>query len=201
MIDETAIRNRYEAMRARRDERERRVFTAAEARAAGYGGVSAVARATGIARRTIDRGVKELDASKAVRKIRRACGGRRSLTKTDPTLLEELRRWLEPATLGDPMRPLVFVSKSHAKLALAHRGMGHRVSARRIPQLLERLGYRRQVNRKTKQGGRHPDRDAQFEHINTQVLPTRKSCQHTSPANTQVLPTHKSWPFRPPANR
>jgi hypothetical protein len=76
---------------------------------------------------------------------------------------------LEPATLGDPMRPLLWVSKSHAKLAAALRDMGHRVSASRIPQLLERLGYRRQVNRKSKEGGRHPDRDAQFEHINAQV--------------------------------
>ena len=67
------------------------------------------------------------------------------------------------------MRPLLWVSKSHAKLAAALRDMGHLVSASRIPQLLERLGYRRQVNRKSKEGGRHPDRDAQFEHINAQV--------------------------------
>ena len=170
MIDDTAIGSRYRAMRSRLDERERRMFAAAEARAAGYGGVSAVARATGIARSTIDRGLKELDASEAARKIRRAGGGRRSLTRTDPTLLEDLRKLLEPATLGDPMRPLLWVSKSHVKLALALRGMGHRVSASRIPHLLERLGYRRQVNRKTKEGGGHPDRDAQFEHINAQAL-------------------------------
>jgi hypothetical protein len=169
VIDETAIRNRYEAMRACLDERARRLFAAAEARAAGYGGVSAVTRATGIARSTIDRGLKELDAFEAARKIRRAGGGRPTLTRTDPTLLEDLRKLLEPATLGDPMRPLLWVSKSHAKLALALREMGHWVSASRIPQLLERLGYRRQVNRKTKEGGRHPDRDAQFEHINAQA--------------------------------
>ena len=170
MIDETAIRNRFEAMAARLDERGRRLFAAAEARAAGYGGVSSVTRATGIARSTIDRGLRELDASEAVRKIRRAGGERLSLTQKDPALLEDLRKLLEPATLGDPMRPLLWVSKSHAKLALALRDMGHRVSASRIPQLLERLGYRRQVNRKTKEGSHHPDRDAQFEHINKQVL-------------------------------
>ncbi len=162
--------NRYEAMLSRLDERGRRLFAAAEARTAGYGGVSAVARATGIARGAIDRGLKELDALGAARKIRRAGGGRLSLTRKDPTLLEDLRKLLEPATLGDPMRPLVWVSKSHAKLALALRGMGHSVSATRIPQLLERLGYRRQVNRKSREGGRHPDRDAQFEHINAQAL-------------------------------
>jgi hypothetical protein len=169
MIDETAIRQRYEALRAGLDERGRRLFASAEARAAGFGGVTAVARATGIARSTIDRGLRDLAASVVAQNIRRAGGGRLPLTRKDPTLLEDLRSLLEPATLGDPMRPLLWVSKSHAKLAAALRDMGHRVSASRIPQLLERLGYRRQVNRKSKEGGRHPDRDAQFEHINAQV--------------------------------
>ena len=169
MIDETAIRLRYEALRAGLDERGRRLFAAAEARAAGFGGVTAVARATGIARSTINRGLRDLAASVVAQKIRRAGGGRLPLTRKDPTLLEDLRRLLEPATLGDPMRPLMWVSKSHAKLAAALSDMGHRISASRIPHLLERLGYRRQVNRKSKEGGRHPDRDAQFEHINAQV--------------------------------
>lgn len=170
MIDETAIRLRYEALRASLDERGRRLFAAAEARAAGVGGVSAVARATGIARSTIDRGLKELDAPVATGKIRRAGGGRLALTQKDPTLLQDLQKLLEPATVGDPMRPLLWVSKSHAKLAAALRAMGHQVSATRIPQLLERLGYRRQVNRKTKEGASHPDRTAQFDHINAKVM-------------------------------
>ena len=169
MIDETAIRQRYEALRAGLDERGRRLFAAAEARAAGFGGVSAVTRATGIARSTIDRGLRDLAAFVAAPKIRRAGGGLLPLTRKDPTLLEDLRMLLEPATLGDPMRPLLWVSKSHGKLAAALRDMGHGVSASRIPQLLERLGYRRQVNRKSKDGGRHPDRDAQFEHIAAQA--------------------------------
>ena len=170
MIDETAIRLRYEALRASLDERGRRLFAAAEARAAGIGGVSAVGRATGIARSTIDRGLKELDAPATSGRVRRAGGGRLALTQKDPTLLQDLHSLLEPATLGDPMRPLLWVSKSHAKLAAALRAMGHQLSATRIPQLLERLGYRRQVNRKTKEGSSHPDRDAQFEHINAKVL-------------------------------
>ncbi len=158
-------------MRWRLDERERRLFAAAEARTAGYGGVSAVSRATGIARSTIDRGLKDLEASDpAPPRVRRAGGGRPSLMATDPTLLEDLRRLIEPATLGDPMRPLVWVSKSHAKLAAALRDLGHQVSASRIPRLLDQLHYRRQVNRKTKEGSHHPDRDAQFEHINQQVM-------------------------------
>jgi len=158
-------------MRPGLDERGRRLLAAAEARAAGYGGVSAVARATGIARSTIDRGLKDLEAlDPAPPKVRRPGGGRPTLTQTDPTLMEDLQRLLEPATVGDPMRPLVWVSKSHAKLAAALRDMGHEVSASRIPKLLERLRYRRQVNRKTKEGSHHPDRDAQFEHINEQVV-------------------------------
>jgi len=170
MIDETAIRIRYEAMRSRLDERERRLFAAAEARSAGYGGVSVVARATGVARSTINRGLKDLEAlGPAPSKVRRSGGGRPTLTQTDPTLLEDLRRLLESTTLGDPMRPLVWVSKSHEKLALALRDIGHRISASRIPQLLDRLGYRRQVNRKSLEGGHHLDRNAQFEHINAQV--------------------------------
>jgi hypothetical protein len=170
MIDETAIRSRFEAMRSRLDERERRLFAAAEARSAGYGGVSVVSRATGVARSTINRGLKDLAAlDPAPPKIRRSGGGRPALTQIDPTLLEDLRGLLESTTLGDPMRPLRWVSKSHAKLALALRGMGHRVSASRIPRLLDCLGYRRQVNRKSLEGGHHLDRNAQFEHINTQV--------------------------------
>ena len=170
MIDEMVIRGRFEAMRGSLDERGRRLLAAAEARSAGYGGVSAVMRATGMARSTIDRGLKDLHAlGPAPSRIRRSGGGRRTLALSDPTLLEDLRGLLESTTLGDPMRPLLWVSKSHEKLALALRGMGHRVSASRMPQLFERLGYRRQVNRKSLEGGHHVDRNAQFEHINAEV--------------------------------
>src|SRR5271163_4902482 len=170
MIDETAIRSRFEALRPRLDERGRRLFCAAEARTAGYGGVTMVARATGVARSTINRGLKDLQArDPAPSKVRRSGGGRPALTQTDLTLLEDLRALLESTTLGDPMRPLVWVSKSHAKLAQALRERGHRVSASRIPQWLDRLGYRRQVNRKSLEGGHHVDRNAQFEHINARV--------------------------------
>lgn len=170
MIDETVIRSRFEAFRPRLDERGRRLFCAAEARSAGYGGVSVVARATGIARSTINRGLKDLQARDlAPSRVRRSGGGRPALLRSDPTLLEALRDLLESTTLGDPMRPLVWVSKSHEKLARALRDKGHRVSASRIPQLLERLGYRRQVNRKSLEGGHHVDRNAQFEPINAQV--------------------------------
>ncbi|MBB4200555.1 DNA-binding phage protein [Rhodoblastus sphagnicola] len=114
MIDETAIRLRFEALRPSLDERGRRLFAAVEARAAGVGGVAAVSRATGVVRSTIQRGLKELDAPPMTGRVRRAGGGRLPLTRKDPTLLEDLRRLLEPATVGDPMRPLLWVSKSCA---------------------------------------------------------------------------------------
>jgi Rhodopirellula transposase DDE domain len=171
MIDEKAIRSRYDAVRDCLNESGRRLFAAAEARTAGYGGVSAVSRATKIARSTIDRGVKALAKSApSGNRVRRAGGGRRVLTMTDATLLEDLRRLIEPATMGDPMRPLLWVSKSHAKLAAELREMGHIISASSIPKLLVQLKYSRQVNRKTKEGSSHPDRNAQFEHINEQAI-------------------------------
>ena len=163
------------------------MFAAAEARSAGYGGIAAVSRATGIARSTIGRGLADLQATEvaAVGTVRRAGGGRRSLVEKDATLLEDLRRLVEPATLGDPMRPLLWVSKSHEKLAAALCAMGHAVSASSIPKLLEGLNYRRQVNRKTKEGSRHPDRDGQFEHINEAVIALQAAGQPVISVDTK----------------
>ena len=101
--------------------------------------------------------------------MRRKGGGSPRLATKDPTLLVDLERLLEPATMGDPMRPLRWVSKSHDKLATALRAMGHKVSSSSIPKLLGELKYCRHSNRKTKEGGKHPDRDAQFEYINAKV--------------------------------
>jgi hypothetical protein len=168
MIDETPLRIRFGSVRSSLDERGRRL--SAEAKAAGYGGIAAVARATRIARSTIGRGLKDLrDPSSLTGKVRRKGGGSPRLTAKDPTLLEDLQRLLEPATMGDPMRPLRWVSKSHEKLATALRAMGHKVSSSSIPKLLGELKYCRHFNRKTKEGSNHPDRDAQFEYINAKV--------------------------------
>ena len=184
MVDENSIRLRYEAMHACLDERGRRLFAAAEAQTAGHGGIAAVARATGIARSTIGRGLKDLEASGfAEGMVRRAGGGRRSLTHA--TLLDDLRRIIEPSTLGDPMRPVLWVSKSHAKLAAALCAMGHQVAESSIPKLLEQLHYRRQVNCKTKEGCHHPDRDAQFEHINQQAMAFQAAGQPVIPVDTK----------------
>lgn len=171
MIDEDAIRQRFEALRDQLDERGRRLFAAAEVRAAGYGGLAAVARATGFARSTLGRGLKELDQPPLPGgRLRRPGSGRRSLTELRPTLLDDLRRLVEPVTLGDPMRPLLWVSKSHAKLAAALHALGHTLCASSVRPLLAQLGYSRQANRKANDGAHHADRDAQFARINARVL-------------------------------
>ena len=186
MIDEISIRFRYQLLSASLDERGRRLFAAAEARAAGHGGVAGVARATGLARSTIGRGLADLAALELdAGKVRRAGGGRRTLTQIDATLLADLRAILEPSTLGDPMRPLLWVSKSHAKLAAALVALGHRVAASSLPGLLEQAGYRRQVNRKNLEGSRHLDRNAQFEHINRQAAAFQSAGQPVISVDTK----------------
>ena len=109
----------------------------------------------------------------------------------DATLLEDLRRLLEPATKGDPMRPLLWVSKSHAKLAAALCAMGHRIAKSSIPKLLGLLQYRRQVNRKTLEGSRNPDRDAQFEHINAAVIAAQAAGQPVISVDTKKKEPHR----------
>ena len=153
------------------DEHGRRRFAAAEAASAGYGGVSAVARATGIARSTIGRGLSELrtGGEPDAGRIRRPGGGRRPLSETDPSLLDDLRALVEPQTRGDPQSPLLWTCKSLRKLARGLCDMGHKIGRTVVGELLHELGYRLQANRKTRKGGQHPDRDAQFHYINGRV--------------------------------
>src|SRR5208283_4460696 len=146
MIDTSVIRERFTAVERDLNERSRRLLAAAEAKTAGYGGITAAYRATGIARSTIGRGLKDLAEPGALSgEVRRPGGGCPALIEKDPSLLESLRQLVEPATMGDPMRPLMWVSKSHAKLAAALREMGHKVAKSSIPKLLGLLKYRRQV--------------------------------------------------------
>jgi hypothetical protein len=171
VIDESAIRLRFEALAPLLDEHGRRRFAAAEAMAAGPGGVSAVMRATGIARSTIRRGLDELadeDAPDGVR-VRRAGGGRKPLSVTDASLVEDLRALVEPETRGDPQSPLLWTCKSLRKLSQSLRDMGHKIGRTVVGELLYKLDYRLQANRKTREGASHPDRDAQFRYINDQV--------------------------------
>jgi hypothetical protein len=187
MIETGAIRLRWEADGSKRDERGKRVFAASEARAAGWGGVAAVAEITGLARSRIIRGLKDLDGpALEPGRIRRAGGGRPRVTATDRTLLGELKRLVEPATMGDPMRPLTWVSKSREKLADELVALGHDVSPNTIGRLLvDDLEYSRQVNRKTLEGARHPDRNAQFEHINAQVIAAQSAGQPVISVDTK----------------
>src|SRR5208337_4906498 len=174
MVDTAVIRERFTAVSRDLNERSRRLLAAAEAKTAGYGGITAASRATGVARSTIGRGLKDLASPGSLsRAVRRPCGGGATLIEYDPTILEDLRQLVEPATMGDPMRPLMWVSKSHAKLAAALREMGHKIADSSIPKLLSLLDYRRQVNRKTLEGSHNPDRNAQFEHINSAVTATQ----------------------------
>jgi hypothetical protein len=171
MIDEELIRHDYEVLRPSLNERGRRMFAAAQVRVLGYGGLAAVARATGIAPSTIGRGLKELASGVAPEgRARRPGGGRKKLSDGDASLVRDLERLVEPATLGDPERPLRWVSKSCTKLATALQSMGHRVSPKTVGRLLRRLDFRRQGNVKAEEGRQHPDRDAQFEHLNARVL-------------------------------
>ena len=153
------------------DERGRRRFAAAEALAAGHGGILVVSRITGVARSTIGRGLKELRGGAALDldRSRRPGGGRKSLTAVDATLLDDLRALVAPTTRGDPQAPLLWTSKSLRHLAEGLRALGHKIGHNTVATLLRGLGYSLQGNRKTLEGASHPDRDAQFHYINQQV--------------------------------
>jgi hypothetical protein len=134
--------------------------------------VTLVAQVTGLARSTLQRGVAELAApttAAPASRVRRAGGGRKPLTTHDPTLLAALEALVDPVTRGDPESPLRWTSKSLEKLAEALRAQGQRISGRTVGALLNGMGYSLQGTRKTREGGDHPDRDAQFEHINAQA--------------------------------
>lgn len=171
MIDIDDIRSRYQLLEVFLGERGRRLFAANEALAQGYGGVSATARATGLARSTINRGIAELRAGgNAIgTATRRAGGGRKAAVVHQPGLPAALEALIEDAIRGDPCSPLRWVSRSQRHLVKALAARGFQVSQWLVGQLLRQLKYSCQANRKTREGSNHPDRDAQFAHINTTV--------------------------------
>ena len=187
MIDEDGIRQRWESIGCKLDERGRRLFTAAEVEAAGYGALAIVSKITGIARSTINRGEDDLgEGPLPDGRIRRKGGGGKPLIESDPTLASDLRNLVEPATLGSPVQPLLWVSKSREKLARALVEMGHAISANTVGKLLTtELGFSRQHNRKADEGSKHPDRDAQFAHINTKVVAAQAKRQPVISVDTK----------------
>src|SRR4051812_30168085 len=167
------------------DERARRLWAAVEARAMGRGGITGVSEATGLSRVTIRAGLKELDLPVVAtargphggHRVRRPGGGRKPLADHNPKLLSALETLVDPVTRGDPMSPLRWTCKSAAKLATELRAQGLDASERSVNRLLHTSGYSLQSNRKTIEGGDHPDRDAQFQHINRRVRAAQKQGQ------------------------
>lgn len=176
-MDITAqLKAKYERLGPVLNERQRRLWAASEALALGRGGITWVAQATGLSRMTVRAGIRQLqqqqrqpEAVLAPDRVRRPGGGRRPLTATDPTLVRDLERLVDPVTRGDPRSPLRWTCKSTSKLAAALQEQGHTVGARTVAQLLHDLDYNLQAPRKTREGAQHPDRDAQFQYIATQT--------------------------------
>ncbi len=172
MSKEEEIKQRYERIARDLTERTRRLFAANEALSLGWGGISAVSRATGLSRQVISDGIQELQGGKRAEegRVRRKGGGRKSNVSKDPKLSADLERLVEPVTRGDPQSPLRWTSKSVRKLAKELQSLGHQVSHELVSELLHAQGYSLQANRKTQEGGTHPDRNAQFEHLNAQAV-------------------------------
>jgi len=169
------VRKKYQTLRSELDERGRRLWAAVEAEALGYGGITTVSRATGLAISTIRLGDQELtraatrQEAAGIRRIRQPGGGRKRTTDQDPALLQALDGLVEPTARGDPVCPLRWTCKSTRHLAQELTREGHPVSHTQVGHRLKQLGYSLQGTRKTREGGSHPDRDAQFIYLNQQV--------------------------------
>lgn len=175
------------------DERVRRLWAGAEAKALGWGGIATVAAATGMARATITAGVQQLQApqidsrqaAQSASPIRRTGGGRKRATARDATLLADLESLVDPLTRGDPQSPLRWTCKSTRRLAAELGAMGHRVGERTVARLLQELNYSLQANRKTREGASHPERNAQFEHINARTKALQEQGQPVISVDTK----------------
>jgi hypothetical protein len=189
----SSVRQKYEALAPLLHEKARRCWAACEALSLGRGGISLVAAATDLSRPMIRRGIAELragdhspgDARSGRPRVRRPGGGRHAISTTDQTLLQDLKRLIDPATRGDPMSPLLWTCKSTRNLADALHGLGHDLSHQTVGRMLVDLGYSLQANRKTEEGQDHPDRDAQFEHINAKVCSFQRRGQPVVSVDTK----------------
>ncbi len=194
MQDTTAIRRMeavYRTLAPIMDERTRRQWAAAEAQAYGWGGIQAVSTAVGMSANTIRKGLGELSereddpGADATGRVRKEGGGRKRQTELDPGLQAALERLIEPTTRGDPQSPLRWTCKSTPRLACELTEHGHPVSASTVGRLLIAAGYSLQSNRKTREGADHPDRNAQFEHINATVQDFQQRGQPTISVDTK----------------
>ena len=194
MQDATVIQgiaSRYASLSTLMDERMRRQWAAAEARSYGWGGIRAVSRATGLSPNTISKGLVELETHEAnpsaprSGRLRKPGAGRQRACVADPGLAAALERLVDPVTRGDPQSPLRWTCKSTTQLARELTRQGHPVSPRTVGRLLKASGYSLQGNRKTKEGADHPDRNAQFEHINGTVADFQKRGQPVISVDTK----------------
>jgi hypothetical protein len=191
------IAQRYAHVRESLNERARRLFVASEAVAYGYGGISVVSRATGVARRTIGVGITELQQIEdgwtppwGQARVRKPGAGRKRTTDKDPTLLPDLQALVEATTRGDPDSPLLWTARSQRNLVAALTQHGHQTSMKMVARLLKELGYSLQANRKRLEGAQHPDRNAQFEHINETI-------RHHLDAHEPVISVDTNYDRRP----
>jgi transposase len=197
VVDDAPIRERWLVVRDALDERGRRLWAAAEARSHGRGGIAAVVRATGMSEMTVRRGIAEVDRGQhpPEGRIRRPGAGRPSISERYPGLKEALLALLEGVTRGDPESPLLWTSRSVAKLAAALREQGFDVHESTVRRQLKELGFNLQANRKTHEGADHPDRDLQFEHIakvSAQALAAQQPLVSVDCKKKELLGTYKN---------
>ena len=165
-VSDQIIHTRIHRMLPHLDEYQRRIYLGAEADSLGWGGKSKICKLSGVCRDSTGRGVKETRQEKSSTRIRAKGGGRKKTTEKYPDLLKDINDILSPHTMGDPCNPLIWSSKSARKVQTALQGKGYKISHETVRSGMRSLGYSLQSNRKTKEGGDHPDRDTQFEHIN-----------------------------------
>ena len=187
MSFEETVNKKYRLLLPELTEQGRRLFAGIEASEEGWGGVSAVSRATGLSRTTVARGIRDFKDPQrlASGRVRKDGGGRKKKTKVDPTLKKDLQALIEPYTRGDPESPLRWTSKSVRKLAVELTKMGHQVSHCTVASLLREMNYSLQSNRKTTEGKQHPDRNAQFKYINRQARKQQRAGQPVISVDTK----------------
>ena len=184
---EATLREKFRALASRFDEHTRRLWAATEARTLGYGGISLVARATAISRRAIGVGLREIQRGdlRPEGRVRRPGAGRKANVVHQPKLPAQLEALVDPLTRGDPESPLRWTIKSTRRLSQELAQRGYVASSRLVAALLQRMGYRLQGNRKTLEGKQHPDRNAQFEYINTRVSSEMRTGQPVISVDTK----------------